>query len=812
MHSESPEHTIRERLGVPPDARRVLIFAESSHWDPNWLMTSEEYYERRVRHTLDAMLLELLSNPRRIFSIECTFFLRMYWERFPERRDELRAFMNDGRIRLTGTSVTTPDTTLPDAEAVIRDYLVGRQWLQSIGVTQEPRVAYLPDNFGNSPALPTLLEGMGFRYVVVTRIDGMHFPGDDWRLPSEYPLKGSSAALLSQVHRSADFWWQSPDGIEMLTHWNPFTYFQGDMLASRGIIRWMERTFGWRDRSALNVNGKIDGFIKKLKPLSPTPYLFCPIGCDFNDPIPNLVELLDRYNRMRYPKSGVWVVNAAMEDYMELIATHADTLPKVTLDPNPYWMGFYASRPQLKQRIRRVSHTLAGAERVFALAHSRRGEEGSHVEQLSTVRDGWERLVTTNHHDFITGTAPDRVWQIEQISWLEDGEQHAVNAMHAAAPRAAAQEVVSTRHYPTWTKRGGELVVSTPWATLTFDEALGGCLTSWIDASTGQERIAGPSNDLIVYYDSGGLWRMGHEYRGGSLRPLDRASRHHADLHVEERGGSLRVVARARINRRAFVRTVTIRADSPELRLRVDGSLKRRRTATISFRTRLEPGHITMDVVGGVVARPFEKLYDPTFWCASNFAHLANKMDGPGLGVLLAAPAAISAGAHGRAEWVVLRNAHKERAFGFLPVLAHPAAGVNDGRHGLDCAVLFTPGGDWQANQLDRKVEDYQGSTASACSFAAHGLTHEPHLQVEPQGVRISAVKTSEDGDGVIVRLFAYEAPQESVCLSSKDLPITSAQLCDALERPLGELRVEDGRIDLPSRPGYTTIRLQTLE
>src|SRR5271157_1630300 len=103
------EKELRARLGVPDEAGKVLVFAETSHWDPNWLHTSDEYFELRVRHTLDAALRLLEAEPRRIFSIECVFFLRMYWDRMPERRDELRDRINSGRIRLTGTAITTPD-------------------------------------------------------------------------------------------------------------------------------------------------------------------------------------------------------------------------------------------------------------------------------------------------------------------------------------------------------------------------------------------------------------------------------------------------------------------------------------------------------------------------------------------------------------------------------------------------------------------------------------------------------------------------------------------------------------------------------
>ena len=42
-HEESmTEQSMRQHLGIPDDAERVIVFAESSHWDPNWLHTSEE--------------------------------------------------------------------------------------------------------------------------------------------------------------------------------------------------------------------------------------------------------------------------------------------------------------------------------------------------------------------------------------------------------------------------------------------------------------------------------------------------------------------------------------------------------------------------------------------------------------------------------------------------------------------------------------------------------------------------------------------------------------------------------------------------
>jgi hypothetical protein len=85
-----PGSLAADALGIPDEAAQVLVLTESTHWDPDWLLTSEEYYRLRVRRTLDRAIDELLADPRRVYSLECVFFVRMYWERNPDRHDTIR--------------------------------------------------------------------------------------------------------------------------------------------------------------------------------------------------------------------------------------------------------------------------------------------------------------------------------------------------------------------------------------------------------------------------------------------------------------------------------------------------------------------------------------------------------------------------------------------------------------------------------------------------------------------------------------------------------------------------------------------------
>jgi hypothetical protein len=42
------EKSLRRKLDTLDDAERMIIFAELSHWEPNWKLTLEEYSRQRV--------------------------------------------------------------------------------------------------------------------------------------------------------------------------------------------------------------------------------------------------------------------------------------------------------------------------------------------------------------------------------------------------------------------------------------------------------------------------------------------------------------------------------------------------------------------------------------------------------------------------------------------------------------------------------------------------------------------------------------------------------------------------------------------
>jgi hypothetical protein len=801
--ARAEEAALRARLGIPPDANRVLVFGETSHWDPNWLHTTEEYYQLCIPRIIERVLLALEQEPRRVFSIESLFFLQRYWQSNPGQRERLRVLVNQHRLRLTGTGITTPDTVLPDAEAILRDYADGQHWLNDNGMIVEPRLAYLPDDFGHSPALPTLLAALGFDMAAITRIDGMYFVGSDYRRRSAFPLPGSSAELLAKELKTADFVWRGPDGSQVLCHWNAFTYFQGDLLAHVGVVRWMDRIYGFPWRTDSHVARRIQRYVRDLAPLARTPYLYCPIGGDFNGPIEDLWELLDRYNRTRYQSTGVWALNAGLDDYLTLVGCHQSTLPVLALDPNPYWMGFYASRPEAKRRANRIVRKLVIAEKLSvlpALAGSNSARGGIRVESeiAGDLRAAWDLAVLSNHHDFITGTSPDRIWREEQQPWLEQAEKladHALARIRAIRPAALA---FPPKPPPDFNLESGTLVVQTDAYRVELSERQGGAITSFRLNQSGEELLTGPANDLVSYRDSGGLWRLGHEFRGGFFVERALASHEPARIRVKPREDVLEVRVDSEFEERRFVRWLWMRKDSPVLRMSLQGSARRGRTITCRFPTRLISQRLTMDVPGGIVERPVHKLCRPTFWPARSFVHLRDGQSDIGLAAFLGGPAAIACDGAGALEWIALRYAPRETAFHLLPVLAHPASGTEPHQGQLDYAVWFTTGGDARSHRLPHHVR----RALRAALFGPNELDLDDLansvMLVDRDDVQVTALKPAFRGDAVVARLASFAPGAVEVRLSCPSRPIRRATLCDARERELRGLEVRGETVVVP--------------
>jgi alpha-mannosidase len=308
---------------------------------------------------------------------------------------------------------------------------------------------------------------------------------------------------------------------------------------------------------------------------------------------------------------------------------------------------------------------------------------------------------------------------------------------------------------------------------------------------------------------------MGHEFRGGTFREAGRAGERPARLEVQERDGGLEVIVDTELDGLPLRRLYWFQADSPLIRLRIEGRAVDGRTVTVRFHTGLSASRLVMDQPGGVVARPPARIYDPTFWPLQHFLHLQDVDSGRGLALWLRRPGAVSYQPGGRLELVALRNANRERAFGLLPIPATPATGHERSSYTFDYALWFTSAGNWRENGVDRQARALSRSALEAqmfpgaAPFAAQGTLAASPVTVDDASVEVIAVKPASRGQGLIARLHTFTTPLPTVTLAAPGRAIKSAYLCDARERDLEPLELREGLVHLPMPGAIATVRLR---
>ena len=779
---EGTEAALRARLGVPGDARRVIVFAQNAHLDIDWQKTFPGYYDAFVGQIfLEARGL-LQAQPRARYSIAEMAFLQEHLRRHPEELAPLRALAASGALHVVGGGRTSPDTLLPETELIVRDYLLGSRFAEET-LGAPVRAAWLPDSFGHSAAAPDLLAAAGFTSVFLGRVDGAPTLYEELAGKRARPLPGSTAAQLRDLG-SADFFWRGPGGGRVLAHWQPHgIYCTGDDLDYDEPLQIPGGHVGpFRGDSPGFVDARIDGYLAALAPYARTPYLFVPVGCDFQHPKENLLKYLDGYNA-RHP--GVFAVAAGFDDYAALVQQHAAALPELAADPTPYFTGFLGSRAEVKRSVREAARAFFAAE-PFAIVAG--------PELLD--RAAFEELTLSDHHDFVTGTSADEVVAAEQLPLLQrdlaagraalqrvaealsariapvpgsvarvlllnpsgavadalgelpvDGPVHAPGALVEALPAGRVRLFKAGLPPFSWTALDLLAGAEAAPAQVSFDGAVlsngrvraelrdGQLVSVRID---GQELLAGPSLLLRDYRDDGGLWRLGHEMPGCALTAL--APPGAAALELREQS-ALRVVLALRGP--DSVSELALQAGAAWLDLAVESGAAQGTTRTASFAL-AAPGPLLASLAGGFAERPADKLYQPTFWPAVSWA--------------AAWPAALllrqSTGARfqgGTLEVLVARDARSE-ACDLL------------GGQGSDTAVhrvewrlgrAGSPAEAEQAAQLfNRRVEVLRVGGGAAGDLPPSASL----LSVDGPAV-ITALKPAERGEGIIVRAQLLPGP-----------------------------------------------------
>ncbi|MCS7009445.1 MAG: hypothetical protein NZL93_05870, partial [Chthoniobacterales bacterium] len=165
-----------------------------AHIDLVWLWP-EDITEAKLVHTFSTVERLLDQYPEFIFSHSQPAAYRLLKKRSPELYNQVLSRIQQSRWEPVGALEVEADTFLPTGEALARSFLLGQQQFQNIS-GYKSLVLWLPDSFGFSASIPTLMAEFDVPFFFSAKLA--------WSESSRFPY--------------TSFRWRGMDGSEVIAH------------------------------------------------------------------------------------------------------------------------------------------------------------------------------------------------------------------------------------------------------------------------------------------------------------------------------------------------------------------------------------------------------------------------------------------------------------------------------------------------------------------------------------------------------------------------------------------------------------------
>lgn len=750
-----------EKKGGTPSL--TIDFIGHAHIDLAWLWPIRETIRKGARTfaTVDKMM-DRFADYR--FGFSQPQLLEWMKQYYPSIFEAMKKRVKEGRAEVQGGMWVEADTNLIGGESLVRQILYGtRFWKEEFD--QEVDNMWIPDVFGYSAALPQIMKKSGLKYFMTQKMS--------WNDHNEFPYH--------------TFRWKGLDGSEVLTHMLPEETYNSQ--ASAASIRTIEKKYHEKGvcEGALSLFGIGDGGggpgtyhlekldrLKNLEGFSPARQRF---ARDFFRDIDHDTEEYPCWNGELYLEKhrGTYTTQARNKKYNRLMEEALRELEFASV------LGMlYGGKTYPKEELDRIwkevllyqFHDIipgSSIKRVYEECIPR--YEAMYAEVKSRIREMYESV--------LEGPAAVNSLSFERTEYVEhEGEWYCVQlpAMGCAPLERKAE-------------RSEELAISENQICngklrVTFDEM--GHISSIRDMENEKEVLpAGQkANTLHVYDDADGdAWDIEVYYdektpeafrlvsQQTSLEGVD------AVMYQEYAYGNSKLVQR-----------IFLRQDSAciEFDTSVEWQEKDKMLRT-QFPVDVFNNQVTCDIQYGSIRRSTTKN---TSWDKSQFEICAHKWID------------LSRDDYGVALMNDCKYGHK--VFDNVLDLAllrssnYPGEQADLGNHRFRYA-LYPHAGNERAAQVEQKAWAFNHPVAIYEGGKKNRIP-ESFLSVDKANVEITAVKCSEDGGSIIVRLNERDGRNTKTALSLPDV-VKGVFACNLLEKERTKAVRIDGKIELDMKP-----------
>lgn len=365
-------------------AKRVHLIG-NAHLDPIWQWTWQEGYAE-IKATYRSALDRISQFDEFVFTCAGASTYQWVEENCPEMFEEIRQRVREGRWRIVGGWWLQPDCNLPSGESLARHSLYAqRYFLEKFGVMA--KTGYNVDSFGHNQMIPQILQKSGMENYVFMR-----------PFPSEKALPYSL------------FWWESPDGSQVLTYRLPVTYCT-------------------RDNTPEGLKNHLNACCDEVAGFQDVDMMaFYGVGNHGGGPTIQTIRIL-REMQASFEKGQLEFSHP--DAYFDSIRRQDLQLPVVTEDLQHHASGCYSALSEIKKKNRQAENRLTEAEKLSVLANRLTGL----AYPMEKFRTAWEDVMFCQFHDTLAGTAVKSGYE-DVYHFL--GEAMAISSK---ASNAAAQKI-----------------------------------------------------------------------------------------------------------------------------------------------------------------------------------------------------------------------------------------------------------------------------------------------------------------------------------------------------------------------------------
>ncbi len=418
-------------LGKNIKQRRFNLLGHA-HLDMAWLWTTDETYEVAER-TFKSVLSLQQDFPALTFGHTSPALYQWLEINRPQLFAEIKNAVELNKWEVLGGMWIEPETNLVSGESLIRQLLYGQQYYQE-KFGKITKVAWLTDSFGFTWQLPQIFKQCGIEYFVTGKLH--------WNDTNKFPL--------------GCFWWESPDGTQLLTLMSP-PNVTGVM--DTNPITMTNYAFDWETQTGLQDIFWLPG-----------------VGDHGGGPTRDMLEVAHKWdNSPFFPKIEFstaidYLATISEEDYLAQRRRDAEKNTKgidingdATQEQFPVWKdelylelhrGCYTVHADQKKYNRYCERLLYQAElwstlatllcedkfvsqALFSIMNRIIGKEGLCQEDWQQLIEiAWKKVLFNQFHDILPGTSITEVFTEANQDWEEAiaiGENILQNALDAIA-------------------------------------------------------------------------------------------------------------------------------------------------------------------------------------------------------------------------------------------------------------------------------------------------------------------------------------------------------------------------------------------